>query len=127
MFLSKLIKKQIVWGYPVYLMVEPTNICNLKCPMCPSGNGTMTRQLGELDYESFKKLLDEKFPDRDKNPEKFGSNINRYGYYKSASTRQYNDEQLGQLLSLQGSAQTIDKGMIPSEAKRTKDDIVVNN
>jgi radical SAM protein with 4Fe4S-binding SPASM domain len=40
-------------------MVEPTNICNLKCPMCPSGNGEMKRRMGQLTFENFKKLLDD--------------------------------------------------------------------
>lgn len=59
MFLSKILRKQIVWGYPIYLMVEPTNICNLKCPMCPSGNGEMTRALGKLNFKNYKKLIDD--------------------------------------------------------------------
>ncbi len=59
MYLSKILKKQIVWGYPLYLMIEPTNICNLKCPMCPSGNGEMKRDFGKLDFETYKNILDE--------------------------------------------------------------------
>lgn len=59
MFLSRLLRRQIVWGYPIYLMVEPTNICNLKCPMCPSGNGEMSRALGKLTFENYKKLIDD--------------------------------------------------------------------
>jgi len=59
MYLSKIVNKQIVWGYPIYLMIEPTNICNLKCPMCPSGNGTMKRASGRLDLDTYKKILDE--------------------------------------------------------------------
>lgn len=57
--LSNAFRKQIVWGYPPILMIEPTNICNLKCPMCPSGNGEMKRRMGHLNYEDFKKLLDD--------------------------------------------------------------------
>lgn len=57
--ISKLIRIPIVWGYPPTFMVEPTNICNLKCPMCPSGNGTMKRKTGQLDPDNFKKLIDE--------------------------------------------------------------------
>ncbi len=59
MMLSRALKKQIVWGYPPILMVEPTNICNLKCPMCPSGNGDMARPRGQLKFEDFKSLMDE--------------------------------------------------------------------
>ncbi len=59
MMLSKILRRQIVWGYPVILMVEPTNICNLKCPMCPSGNGDMKRELGKMSLEDFIKVIDE--------------------------------------------------------------------
>lgn len=56
--LSKLLKRPVVWGKPALLMVEPTNLCNLHCPMCPSGAGEMTRQKGKMDVEAFKDTLD---------------------------------------------------------------------
>lgn len=59
MHLSKRLRKPVVWGYPPILMVEPTNICNLKCPMCPSGNGDMNRPQGKMDLDNFKKLMDD--------------------------------------------------------------------
>ncbi|MFQ6114091.1 MAG: radical SAM/SPASM domain-containing protein [bacterium] len=59
MWISHRIKRPIVWGYPPVLMVEPTNICNLKCPMCPSGNGEMTRTRGRMDVGHFRQLIDE--------------------------------------------------------------------
>ena len=62
MYLSKIWRKTIIWGYPPTLMVEPTNICNLKCPMCPSGNGDMKRAHGKLDLANLKILLDEVGP-----------------------------------------------------------------
>ncbi len=60
---SKWLKKPIVWGIAPIVMVEPTNICNLKCPMCPSGNGSMARPRGRLSLENFKKLMDDIGPD----------------------------------------------------------------
>jgi len=59
MILSRITRRQIIWGYPPILMVEPTNICNLKCPMCPSGNGDMRRSLGQLDLANFKRIVDD--------------------------------------------------------------------
>jgi MoaA/NifB/PqqE/SkfB family radical SAM enzyme len=59
MGLSYLTGKQIVWGYPVILMIEPTNVCNLKCPMCPSGNGDMKRPRGRLSLENYCRIIDE--------------------------------------------------------------------
>ncbi len=59
MNISKLSRKPVVWGYAPVLMVEPTNICNLKCPMCPSGNGDMARPKGKLDLDNFRRLMDD--------------------------------------------------------------------
>ena len=56
---SLLTGKAFVWGMPGAIMIEPTNICNLKCPMCPSGNGSLKRAKGYMDFELFKKVIDE--------------------------------------------------------------------
>lgn len=56
--LSALTKKNFVWGQPFLLTVEPTNFCNLKCPLCITGNGKMTRTAGIMDFARFRKLLD---------------------------------------------------------------------
>ena len=58
-FLSSVLKRNFVWGRPFILTVEPTNICNLKCPLCVTGNGKMSRKAGLLDFETFKKIIDE--------------------------------------------------------------------
>ena len=57
--ISKLIKLSKPFGYPLTLMVEPTNICNLKCPLCPTGAGLVKRQKGFLQFRDFKKIIDE--------------------------------------------------------------------
>ncbi len=44
--------------YPPALMLEPTNYCNLQCPMCPSGNGTLTRERGFMPWERYQKIID---------------------------------------------------------------------
>lgn len=61
-WLSVLTRKAIIWGYPPIVMIEPTNICNLRCPLCPSGNQELTRSRGMLDYEAFCKIIDEIAP-----------------------------------------------------------------
>ncbi|MDT8325550.1 MAG: radical SAM/SPASM domain-containing protein [Bacteroidota bacterium] len=55
--------RSIVWGKPWTLTIEPTNRCNLSCPECPSGNGTMTRAQGLMPYEEFTRLVDEIHPE----------------------------------------------------------------
>lgn len=37
--LSIIVKKPILWGNPAFLSIEPTNVCNLHCPECPTGGG----------------------------------------------------------------------------------------
>lgn len=59
MYVSKILKRPIVWGVAPIVMIEPTNICNLKCPMCPSGNNEMKRAKGMLAFKDFKKLVDD--------------------------------------------------------------------
>jgi radical SAM protein with 4Fe4S-binding SPASM domain len=56
---SRILGKPVVWGMPISYSIEPTNHCNLQCPECPSGLGTLTRPLGLLKTDDFKKLIDE--------------------------------------------------------------------
>lgn len=44
---------------PLSYSIEPTNHCNLKCPECPSGLGTLTRPLGLLKQADFVKIVNE--------------------------------------------------------------------
>ena len=44
---------------PISYSIEPTNHCNLQCPECPSGLGTLTRPIGLLKQGEFKKLIDQ--------------------------------------------------------------------
>lgn len=52
-------KKTVVWGYPPIVNVEPTNICNLRCPLCVTGSMTMERPYGRMDFDHFKKFVDQ--------------------------------------------------------------------
>ncbi len=57
--LSRLLGRDVRLGQPFMLMVEPTNLCNLKCPLCPSGNDGLTRQRGIMEFQAFQKILEE--------------------------------------------------------------------
>jgi len=46
-------------GYPISISFEPTTSCNLRCPECPSGLRSFTRDTGMLEEELFKKTIDE--------------------------------------------------------------------
>jgi radical SAM protein with 4Fe4S-binding SPASM domain len=58
-YLSKLSGKAIHWGMPISISIEPTTSCNLRCPECPSGLRSFTRNTGMLDPVLFKKTLEE--------------------------------------------------------------------
>jgi MoaA/NifB/PqqE/SkfB family radical SAM enzyme len=60
--LSLVLRRPIVWGMPPIVMIEPTNICNLRCPLCPSGTGTLQRPKGYMSFELFQRVIDEIAP-----------------------------------------------------------------
>ena len=43
---------------PKLITVEPTNHCDLKCPLCPTGIGDKSVEYGLLRLEKFKKVID---------------------------------------------------------------------
>ena len=46
-----------VFGLPHILMVEPTNECNLHCPLCPTGAGKLKRPKGQMSFELYQSIL----------------------------------------------------------------------
>lgn len=54
-----LIKGERVIGYPIKIVVDPTNYCNLRCPLCPTGRGDPSRPKGFMKFETFRKIVDE--------------------------------------------------------------------
>lgn len=62
-YLSKLLRRPVVWGVPMSVSIEPTTSCNLRCPECPSGLRSFTRPTGILEEAAFHKIIDELAPD----------------------------------------------------------------
>lgn len=58
-YLSRVIKKPVQAGLPAFLSAEPTTVCNLKCPECPSGLRAFSRPTGTMDMPMFQQLLNE--------------------------------------------------------------------
>jgi radical SAM protein with 4Fe4S-binding SPASM domain len=54
-------KKAKICDYPpTYLWIEPTNICNLRCVMCPQSSPKMgSQKKGMMDLNEFKKIVNE--------------------------------------------------------------------
>ncbi|MCO5249307.1 MAG: SPASM domain-containing protein [Chitinophagales bacterium] len=58
-YISKYLKKPIQWGKPFSIAIEPTTSCNLRCPECPSGLRSFTRDTGMLEPEMFESIIDQ--------------------------------------------------------------------
>ncbi|MHC4480044.1 MAG: radical SAM protein [Planctomycetota bacterium] len=57
--LSSALKTDRALGLPPGIQLEPTNTCNLKCPLCPTGTGTLKRRRGFMSAETFDRVMDE--------------------------------------------------------------------
>jgi radical SAM protein with 4Fe4S-binding SPASM domain len=44
---------------PTKITVESGNVCNLRCPLCPTGQGAPGAKKGLLPYDTFEKILDQ--------------------------------------------------------------------
>lgn len=61
-YLSRLLRRPILWGQPISVSIEPTTSCNLRCPECPSGLRAFSRPTGMLKTDFFSSLLQEIAP-----------------------------------------------------------------
>lgn len=57
-FLKRNNLKNQVRVQPFSIAIEPTNICNLKCPECPTGNQQLSRDSGMMSFDTFKNIVD---------------------------------------------------------------------
>ncbi len=48
-----------VWGMPFEWEIDTTNICQLKCPLCHTGLGTIHRDKGTMHYDTYTKTIDQ--------------------------------------------------------------------
>jgi radical SAM protein with 4Fe4S-binding SPASM domain len=51
-----------VAGRPMNITIEPTNACNLGCPVCETGEGTLGRTTGHMAYGDFTRIIDQIAP-----------------------------------------------------------------
>ena len=47
---------------PVHISIEPTNACNMRCPVCETGNGSLGRIKQILDPDVYKSFIDHVAP-----------------------------------------------------------------
>lgn len=51
-----------LWGRPYIAFVDPINLCNLRCPLCPTGTNELMRAQGTMDLHLFQHTIDEVAP-----------------------------------------------------------------
>jgi pyruvate-formate lyase-activating enzyme len=61
-YITYSLKQTRPWTYPDRMYLESTNTCNLRCIMCPTGRGEMTRRRGFIAWELFTQIVDEMAP-----------------------------------------------------------------
>lgn len=54
---SLLQKSSIVAGRPMNITIEPTNMCNLQCPVCETGAGILGREKGHMSLNVFRTII----------------------------------------------------------------------
>ncbi len=47
-----------VKGHPYILIIDPCNVCNLRCPLCPTGLNDLGREQSMMSLEHFKRYFD---------------------------------------------------------------------
>lgn len=62
-YATKWSRRPVQWGMPMTISIEPTTACNLRCPECPSGLRSFTRETGNLKEDFFTGIIDELYRD----------------------------------------------------------------
>lgn len=57
--INSMLRSSRLRGLPPIMQTEPTNTCNLRCPLCPTGEGLSRRKQGFMAWETFGKMLEE--------------------------------------------------------------------
>lgn len=52
------LRRTVLRSMPFYYFVDPCNVCNLRCPLCPTGNYTLDKHQGMMTFEMYKGIID---------------------------------------------------------------------
>lgn len=52
-------KGDLSLGKPMTLLFDPSSICNLHCPLCPTGQGRVERERATASFKDYKKVIDD--------------------------------------------------------------------
>lgn len=53
------LKSSYLYNFPTIITIEPGNICNLRCHLCPTGQKDDSANHGFIQFSDFKKIVDE--------------------------------------------------------------------
>lgn len=56
------LRRTVVRGRPYILIVDPISVCNLRCPLCPTGRMETGRKDSLMPWETFTRVIDELAP-----------------------------------------------------------------
>lgn len=56
------LRRTIARGHPYIIIVDPLNVCNLRCPLCPTGTGDLERKQQRMEWDTFTRTIDEVTP-----------------------------------------------------------------
>jgi radical SAM protein with 4Fe4S-binding SPASM domain len=56
------LRRTTVRGHPYIIIVDPLNVCNLRCPLCPTGTGDLERKQQRMEWDTFTRTIDEVAP-----------------------------------------------------------------
>jgi radical SAM protein with 4Fe4S-binding SPASM domain len=59
---QRYLKSERVFGMPFRYTIDPVNYCVLRCPLCPTGQGTLGRPAGKLRLVHYKSIIDMIYP-----------------------------------------------------------------
>jgi radical SAM protein with 4Fe4S-binding SPASM domain len=49
-------------GWPIDYFIDPINVCNLRCPLCPTGRGVLARPRGRMSRADLERIVNEIAP-----------------------------------------------------------------
>ena len=61
-WLSQRLHRTRAWGFPPFIMIEPTSRCDMSCPMCFVRDNKDSYPLGEMSFAHYRRILDEMGP-----------------------------------------------------------------
>lgn len=56
------LRRTVSHGHPYIIIIDPINVCNLRCPLCPTGIGTLGRKGKKMDWDVFTRIIDQLSP-----------------------------------------------------------------